>query len=335
MASHSSVGEGSSQASTVVKVIPHNQSQRVWKNWDLVEMSDGSIKARCKFCGALLGASSNSTLDKHITRKFCPVLKQILETDQSEMDSSGEIFRYNVDLVHDRMAKFVIQQALPFNHFDNPKLTALIRETLQPRYTHVSRTTLRRYCLKLWRLAKNDLIEFFKNLDTGVNLTSDVWSAPHGCIESYLCVTAHWVDTQSWQMMKRTIAFDLFPYPHTGDNLFDILDNVIITFNLQDKIFSMAFDNASNNNVAVEKLKLKYKPICNSDFFHSRCTAHIINLVVGDGLQTQTCESYIYTFKLMLRDVFKSSRKINQDYKKFCKDTGSRYLGVNWDVPTR
>lgn len=37
------------------------------------------------------------------------------------------------------MAQFVIQEGLPFNHFDNKHLTKLIQETLHPCYTHVSR----------------------------------------------------------------------------------------------------------------------------------------------------------------------------------------------------
>ena len=333
--SQSQSASGSTNAPTVVQVIAHNRSQRVWQHWDLVEMSDGTHKARCKYCGSLLGAASNSTLDKHITKKFCPVLKNATESDQADMGSGGEIFIYSVDAVQDRMAKFVIQNCLPFNHFDNPKLTALIRETLQPRYTHVSRMTLRRHCLKLWRNAKKDLIVFFQNLQTGVNLTSDVWSAPHGCIESYLCVTAHWVDPDSWQMMKRTISFDLFPVPHTGDDLFELLDDVIQTYGLQNKIFSIALDNASNNTGAVDKLMVKYKPICAGDFFHSRCVAHIINLVVKDGLNSPLCEAYIYKFKCMIYSVFKHKKTICQDYKQFCKDTESPYLGANWDTPHR
>ena len=100
----------------------------------------------------------------------------------------------------------------------------MIQETLQPSYTHVSCITLRRYCLNMWKDAKKQIISDFENLNTSVNLTTDVWSAPHGLSESYICVTAHYVDPDTWQMIKRTIAFEVFGYPHTRENLFFILD---------------------------------------------------------------------------------------------------------------
>jgi len=50
--------------------------------------------------------------------------------------------------------------------------------------------------------------------------------------------------------------------------MFVLLDTVT-TFHLQSKIFPMTFDNASNNTVVVDNLKVTYKPICNGD----RCVA--------------------------------------------------------------
>ena len=68
-------------------------------------------------------------------------------------------------------------------------------------------------------------------------------------------------------MIKRMIAFEVFGYPHSGENLFYILDEVIETFKLQQKIFSISFDNASNNTNVIQCLKIKYDPICNDILF--------------------------------------------------------------------
>lgn len=63
--------------------------------------------------------------------------------------------------------------------------------------------------MKAWKEAKIELKKGFENLNTSVNLTTDVWSAPHNLLGSYLYVTTYWVDPATWQMMKRTIAFEI------------------------------------------------------------------------------------------------------------------------------
>ncbi|GJT68411.1 hypothetical protein Tco_1019891 [Tanacetum coccineum] len=98
------------------------------------------------------------------------------------------------------------------------------------------RCKLARDALKMWKNAKLELINGFENLNTSVNLTTDVWSAPHGLPGSYLCVTAHWVDPATWQMMKRTIDFENFDYPHTGANLFRSSE---IAFSLSGRVLSI------------------------------------------------------------------------------------------------
>ncbi|KAL8206043.1 hypothetical protein R6Q57_009594 [Mikania cordata] len=70
--STSSVGQGSNVEATVVRVLMHSRNMEIWCNWDLVEMSDESQKARCKFCGMLLAKESNTSLKKHIDKfVFC------------------------------------------------------------------------------------------------------------------------------------------------------------------------------------------------------------------------------------------------------------------------
>ena len=51
-------------------------------------------------------------------------------------------------------------------------------------------------------------------------------------------------------------------------------------------IFTITLDNASNNDAAVHRLK-RFWQIKNdhSKLFHVRCCAHILNLIVKDGLK--------------------------------------------------
>ncbi|GJU96788.1 zinc finger BED domain-containing protein RICESLEEPER 2-like protein [Tanacetum coccineum] len=213
--------------------------------------------------------------------------------------------------------------------------TSMARDGSVFRYTHVSRSTLKRDAMKLWLAAKQEIIDSFGNINACVNLTTDVWSAPHGVPGSYMCVTAHWIEPGTWQMMKRVISFEEFPSPHTGGALFKMLTKVLTNFNLEDKVMSITLDNASNNTSAMDKLKLKYEPPMGGRFYHSRCVAHIINLVVQAGLEVPAIDAIRESFKTMLKDIFKSSARTRQRYVKICKDAEKPCLRPNWDVPTR
>nr|GEX10175.1 hypothetical protein [Tanacetum cinerariifolium] len=181
------------------------------------------------------------------------------------MSRDGSIFVYNPDVLLEQFAGLVIQRGLPFNHFNDEQTTRVA--------------------------AKQAIIDGFVNLNTNVNLPKDVWSAPHGVPGSYICVTAHWIEPDTWQMMKRVIAFEDFLVSYTGSALARTLRKTFVNLNLENKIMSITLDNASNNTFAIGKLKLKYEPPMDGRFYHSRCVAHIVNLYVKYGNPTTESSS--------------------------------------------
>ncbi|GKD16263.1 zinc finger BED domain-containing protein RICESLEEPER 2-like protein [Tanacetum coccineum] len=227
----------------------------------------------------------------------------------TSMARDGSVFRYDPDYLCKQFAGLVIQRALPFNHFDHEQTTRVFQNTMQPRYTHVSRSTLKRDAIKLWLTAKQEIINNFGNINACVNLTTDVWFAPQEVLGSYMCVTTYWIEPGTWQMMKRVISFEEFLSPHTGGALFKMLIKVLTKFNLEDKVMPITLDNASNNTFAMDKLKLKYDPPMEGRFYQNRCVAHVINLVVQAGLDVPAIDAIRESFKTMLKDIFKSSAR--------------------------
>ncbi|GJY76854.1 zinc finger BED domain-containing protein RICESLEEPER 2-like protein [Tanacetum coccineum] len=66
----------------------------------------------------------------------------------------------------------------------------------------------------------------------------------------------------------------------------------VITFlrqwGIENKVFTITLDNATNNNGLVDCLKdqLGYDAlVCNGEFIHVRCCAHVLNLIVQSGLK--------------------------------------------------
>ena len=64
------------------------------------------------------------------------------------------------------------------------------------------------------------------------------------------------------------------------------LMELINEWGLPKKVFTVTVDNASSNDnmQGVLKRHLRKDLVCSGEFFHIRCAAHILNLIVQDGL---------------------------------------------------
>ncbi|KAF2306561.1 hypothetical protein GH714_019458 [Hevea brasiliensis] len=73
-----------------------------------------------------------------------------------------------------------------------------------------------------------------------------------------------------------------------GDAIGRAIETCLLEWGL-DKIFTITVDNASSNDIAISYLKKKLAnwgvTVSNSDYLHMRGMAHIVNLVVMDGLK--------------------------------------------------
>ncbi|GJR73620.1 hypothetical protein Tco_0085985 [Tanacetum coccineum] len=108
----------------VVRIRPTTRKGDVWSNYDMCIMIDGVEKARCKKCMKFYNPGSNSTLRTH--KSGCNAVSEN-DTSQGTIGADGQVFIFDNDAVRLDFTKFVIQQALPFNHFDNVKLTEIIK----------------------------------------------------------------------------------------------------------------------------------------------------------------------------------------------------------------
>ncbi|KAI5439120.1 hypothetical protein KIW84_024767 [Lathyrus oleraceus] len=120
-------------------------------------------------------------------------------------------------------------------------------KVMQPQFTLPSRRTVARDCFQLHLDEKQKLKAFFKSDCNRVALTTDCWTSIQN--QNYLTLTAHFVDKE-WNYQKRIISFTIIPN-HKGDT--------------------------KNNNYEWDDGDGK----C----FHMRCVAHILNLVVNEGLK--------------------------------------------------
>ena len=63
------------------------------------------------------------------------------------------------------------------------------------------------------------------------------------------------------------------------------MTSVFGEYDIQSKIFSITFDNASNNKSVINLFVRTIRAGPLSEIFHVRCVFHIINSIVQDGLK--------------------------------------------------
>ena len=151
----------------------------------------------------------------------------------------------------------------------------------------------------------------------------------HRC---FLCITAHYVDSE-WILNKRRISFKTINTPHNGKNITTLIIDEIIYLGIREKIFTLTLDNASINDVAIQRLKIFWQiKEDHAKLFHVRCCAHILNLIKKDGLNQvdSTLEK--------IRDIAYSINSSQAKHKLFfdcCKIAIMKRKNISLDMPIR
>ena len=113
-------------------------------------------------------------------------------------------------------------------------------------------------------------------------LTSNIWSS--GTSYDYIGVCCQYID-KDWNVEKRIIGFILIDEEHSKEMIAQQILQVVNDYGVTGRVISITMDNASVNDRAITILRGALNPISHPYFFHSRCIAHILNLVVQHGLK--------------------------------------------------
>jgi len=99
-----------------------------------------------------------------------------------------------------------------------------------------------------------------------------------------MTVTASFID-DNWQLHKKVISFFKVK-GHKGEDIGKNLLRCLTEWGL-DKVMTVTVDNASanDNGVAILRRQLQGTNVAGGKYLHMRCAAHIINLIVQDGLK--------------------------------------------------
>ncbi|KAF7139508.1 hypothetical protein RHSIM_Rhsim07G0239000 [Rhododendron simsii] len=291
--------------------------------WDhFNEIKEGGVTkwAECKYCKKQYRAESKkhgvSNLKAHIPA--CPLYpnrdqngQQNLSFKPADGDGVNVVTHvFSFDDCKRALAEMVIIDELPFRFVEGIGFRKFCK-VMQPKFSPVpSRQTITREVGAIHNFERGKLKKLLKG--RRICLTTDTWTSIQNL--NYMCLTAHFID-DDWNLQKRILNFCQV-INHKGETIGKKIESLLLDWNI-DGIFTLTVDNASSNDTAIKFLKRKTKDwkrtILDHDYLHVRCCAHILNLIVVEGLKDKN-ESI-----LRVRDIVRYVRSSPQRLESFKK----------------
>ncbi|KAK9733188.1 hypothetical protein RND81_04G049900 [Saponaria officinalis] len=263
-------------------------SSPVWDQFEILDKPDtnGNLVCKCKKCArTFLAESKNGTgnLIRHLKNckgKYLRDIGQfILQSNNGSLVS--KLPKFSVDEFRQLVAIAIAKHNLPLQLVEYEG----IRNCFYYLNTDVKffvRNTIKADILKMYGTEKEKLILLLKKACGRISLTSDCWTSV--TTDGYMSLTAHFID-ENWQLQKRILNFIFLPPPHTGVAMSVKVNTFLKEWGIENRVMFMTLANASANDSMVESLKSDLHLMGNGEYFHVRCCAHILNLIVQEGLK--------------------------------------------------
>ncbi|KAH9801067.1 BED-type domain-containing protein [Citrus sinensis] len=318
------------------------RKQRVVSNcWDhFTKLNVGSVaKAKCNHCGTILSCGSGTShLNRH-TRQIHgfnqPTIEEVFDNKQHLVKTeSGElgIQKFDPLVARQKLTTVVVKHELPLRFVEYESFRDFV-DYCNPLVKHMSRNTLKSEIFKIYNVEKGKAMNLLEITNSRVAITTDMWTACNQK-KGYMVVTGHFIDN-SWHLQSRILRFIYVQAPHTADCISQILVKCLMDWNLDRKLSTVTLDNCSTNDAMVARLKgllSTESMILSGNFFHMRCAAHILNLIVKDGL------SVIESGITHVRDsvsYWSSSPKRVEKFELACRQIQIDVKKLGLDCPTR
>ncbi|KAM3224402.1 hypothetical protein ACQJBY_057657 [Aegilops geniculata] len=267
----------------------------VWAEFKRVKVA-GKWKAKCVYCSKELGGEpKNGTKHLHYHLGIC-VLKKIKTKGKTLSQSSlrfgsasqGKVnvenYTFDQDLARKELASMIVVHEYPLSIVDHAGFRRFV-SALQPLFKMVTRNTIRKDIVNAYKAERKKAIEYMAGNKSRVAITTDMWAADNQK-KGYMAITGHFID-DSWKLRSVIMRFIYVPAPHTGEVIAEELHETLISWNLDEKLSAVTVDNCTTNDKTVELLVTKIgktKFMLKGTLLHMRCCAHILNLIVKDGL---------------------------------------------------
>lgn len=319
------------------------KTSAVWNDFDEVEIEGHGKKAICKYCKQKLSVGGKGASTSHLKRHNCYQKQLYYRTEKKQPtipfqpSNPGNPFivpgfRYSNEKMREIIASAIMVHEYPFSIVEHQVLMWAFQYA-NPEFQKVTRKTIRGDCLTVYEAEKKTLKDELKSVSK-ISLTTDMWKSSHQVVE-YMVITGHFIDA-GWKLQKRVLSFVKVPAPRRGIDVADAIFKCLKHWGIENKVFSVSVDNASYNDSCLKNLKenisLSNKLFLDGALFHVRCCAHILNLLVQDGLSK--IKDIIYNVRESVKYININDSRL----KAFCDIVEQKHLKdrkLIIDCPTR
>ncbi|KAL5578947.1 hypothetical protein UlMin_011389 [Ulmus minor] len=264
-----------------------------WEHFKKIKVG-GVMKAICDHCHKHLGVESKNET-KHLLDHIdvCPMIKQkdtrqmLLKANNSSDGkcASLDTYHFNPEVSRYELGRMIVLHEYLQSIVEHEGFRRYLN-SLQPLFKVPSRNTIMADIFKMFEAEKHKLQRVLESNSSRVAITTDMWTASNQK-RGYMAITTHFID-ESWVLQDRIMRFMYVPSTHDVENLGNALMECLLDWNIEHKLLTLTLDNCSTNdamvNVMLDKLD-KSLLLVNGKLLHMRCAAHILNLIVKEGLE--------------------------------------------------
>ncbi|KAG0161703.1 hypothetical protein PDIDSM_4971 [Penicillium digitatum] len=165
------------------------------------------------------------------------------------------------------LLQFLTLNRLPFHLIEHPSFKRIINKALVPPHP--------------LHLVKDRQQRILRTLPSGskISIALDCWTSPFS--QAFMAITGYFIDSD-WVYREVLLGFKPLHGTHTGSYLRSVLIETLVEHNIEDKVFGLTTDNASNNKTLATALQ----QALSDDTIITRipCLAHVIQLSLNQLL---------------------------------------------------
>ncbi|KAL6191681.1 hypothetical protein ACLB2K_038071 [Fragaria x ananassa] len=153
-------------------------------------------------------------------------------------------------------------------------------------YVHIhGRNTIKKEIMKIFEFEKEKTMKLIQMNSSRIAITTDMWTASNQK-KRFMAITSHFIN-DSWNLQSRLLRFVYVPCPHDADTLDRVLMKCLYSWNIHHNLSTLTMDNCTTNDAMIDLLLVTLRSsslLVGGKLLHVCCCAHLLNLIVKDGL---------------------------------------------------